>query len=979
MTRRVLPICAAALLLLVLGVWAPGGAGAQEPGEICPEPHPLAPADEEAIRQRAEAELTRYRTAGLAGWEIVSIEGLDDWGIVTIAPLGADGTSLPGDGDILIAHRERGTWRVALPDSQAFHEWLELVPEELLIPLPERGIYRVALEAAGPSSGVYRLPYACGDRAYVSRAGDDHDNAIDFLIGTVTTGQDWIVAAQDGWVHKIVQDRTACCCRAGYSSNWMILRHANGEYSYYVHLTPYSALVEEGEWVEQGQPIATEGDVGYSCSTSTGTCRTRYCDVPGIWDYCCEHLHFEVRDNGTWAGNRLNPRFEDVPGELVESGYAYYSGNCIEPNPPTPPTNLQPTCGTWHEDGGRRYTNTQTPCFAWDPPEDRGLGFQGYYAAVDDATPDGIAVHANDRWVDDVTAWDVPHPVGEGLRLFAVTAVNQAGRSYSAPYRFFVDTTPPRNPLSVQAGCTDKNNRWQNECYDPAFTWSGASDGGGSGVQDYHFYWGSDEQAVPDTYTTALSFDPGPVAPPDGCSVHFLNLATRDHLGQEGVSGPAFVLRYDGSPPTATLRVDGGAAWTDQLAARLEVTATDGCSGVAEMRLSGNGTQWTGWLPLQQTVAWTLPGQDRRWLPVYVQVRDRAGNVSDVTEDTIYLDLYPEAPHSESYWLCASAVDAGGQHSASTGFSLIGAAGQPWAGAGFSGAGYQGIDGLLGTLGGCPTASPSPIGYMLTHGVMASGGGLKGSSSYREGDTSGQVAGRAAPHTSPSFQLWSGFWPKLTNSIPSTPLAPASVPPQPSLPTPLPSSTAWPTERRFRLQAGESGQGFTNQVTTTLYFEAPNVDQLQIGESPAFGAAGWRPYVHALPWRNASEPGVITGTRVYARFRDGEGTVYGTYESTLFYDGVPPVGGAWVVTTTGASALLALEASDDHSGVYAVRVSADPALDSAPWQAYTDTLSTTWPVEGVVYVQFRDRAGNRSAGVPVRAVYAVYLPLAVGD
>jgi len=286
---------------------------------------------------------------------------------------------------------------------------------------------------------------------------------------------------------------------------------------------------------------------------------------------------------------------------------------------------------------------------------------------------------------------------------------------------------------------------------------------------------------------------------------------------------------------------------------------------------------------------------------------------------------------------------------------------------------------LLGTLEGCPTAPPPPIGYTLTHGVMASGGGLKGSASYREGDTSGQVAARAAPHMSTSFRVGSGFWPNLTSSIPSAPLVSTSVPSMLPLPTSPPSPRPWPIDQRFRLQAGESGQGFTNQVTSTLHFEAPNVDQLQIGGSPAFGAAGWRPYVHALPWRNASEPGVITGTRIYARFRDGEGTVYGMYESTLFYDGVPPAGGAWVVTTTGESALLALEASDDHSGVYAVRVSTEPALGSAPWQAYTDTLSTTWPLEGVVYVQFRDRAGNRSSVVSVRDVYAVYLPLTIRD
>ncbi len=969
----------AALALLLLGLCAPVWACAQGPEEGCPTPQPLAQGDGVAIQQLAEAELALYRTPGIADWEIVSLEGLGDWAVVAITPLAADGTSMPGDGDILIARRDQGQWQVAVPGTPAFDDWLELVPEELLIPFPERGIYRVAPELAGPSSGVYKLPYPCGDRAYVSRAGADHDNAIDFLIGSATGGEDWIVAAQDGWVQQIVQYRTACCCVSSYSSNWIILRHPNGEYSYYAHLTPYSVVVQQGEWVEQGQPIATEGDVGYSCSTAGGTCRTRYCDVPGYWDYCCEHLHFEVRDSGDWAGNRLNPRFEDVPGEFVQSGHAYYSANCVEPEPPTPPTNLQPTCGTWYEGSGQWFTNSRRPCFTWHAPEEPGTGFQGYFAAIDDTTPDGYALHGNDQWVGDVTTWDVPRPVGEGPRLVAVTAVNEAGQSTSAPYRFVVDTTPPRNPVFVNAGCTSQNNHWQNECYDPAFSWVGASDEGGSGVRDYHYYWGPSELGTPTTYTTEPAFDPGPVAPPGGCGVSFLNLATRDRLSNEGVSGPAFVLRYDGSPPTVTLVLDGGSETTGQLGIRLDVGASDGCSGVAQMRISNNSLHWSEWLPYQETVEWTLPALNRSWLPVYVQVRDRAGNLSSVAEDSIYLDLYPEAPRSSSYRLCASAVDASGDRKTSPGFLLVGAGGQPWAGSGLVGASYQGSGGLLGTLGGCPAGLPSPIGFTLTDQVMASGGGLKESGSYRQAATSGQVAAGSVPQASAGFQLWSGFWPGLTGTAPPAPEAPFLVLPSFLVPTAASSPAVEPTERAFRFQAGEPGMRFTNQVTTVLQFEAPAVSQLQISRNPSFDAAAWRPYVHTLPWTNLTASGAVTGTRLHARFRDEEGTVYAAYESTWFYDGVSPVGSAQVITVTGAAALLALEASDDHSGVSAVRVAAEPAFGGAQWQAYTDTLTTTWPVEGVVYVQFRDQAGNLSRVVPVRERYVLYLPLLVSE
>jgi hypothetical protein len=322
---RTITLAGVLLLLALLGVAV---ASAQPLPGACPEPLRLDPADEEAVVQAAEAVLSGYRPPGIASWSVVSVQGAGEWAVVNIAPVTTAGGPVPGDGDILLARRESGTWQVALPTSETFGTWLALVPPDLLIPFPERRAFQVLAAPQDASVGIYRLPYACGERAWVSRAGADHDNAIDFIIQSATWGGDPIVAAADGWVYKVMQSRTACCCNSSYSSNYIILRHPNGEYSYYLHLAANSAMVAEGDWVHQGEPIAAEGDVGYTCSTASGSCRTRYCNVPGDWDYCCEHLHFEMRNNGTWSGSRFNPRFEDVPGQFVASGQAYFSGNC---------------------------------------------------------------------------------------------------------------------------------------------------------------------------------------------------------------------------------------------------------------------------------------------------------------------------------------------------------------------------------------------------------------------------------------------------------------------------------------------------------------------------------------------------------------------------------------------------------------------------------------------------------------------------
>lgn len=55
--------------------------------------------------------------------------------------------------------------------------------------------------------------------------------------------------------------------------NYMTIKHANGEYSQYMHLKHNGALVRTGEKVRAGQPIALSGNTGLSTAP---------------------HLHFQV-------------------------------------------------------------------------------------------------------------------------------------------------------------------------------------------------------------------------------------------------------------------------------------------------------------------------------------------------------------------------------------------------------------------------------------------------------------------------------------------------------------------------------------------------------------------------------------------------------------------------------------------------------------------------------------------------------------
>lgn len=95
----------------------------------------------------------------------------------------------------------------------------------------------------------------------------------------------------------------------------------------------------------------------------------------------------------------------------------------------------------------------------------------------------------------------------------------------------------------------------------------------------------------------------------------------------------------DTSPPTGTIEINGGAAYTNVRAVTLTLSATDNV-GVTQMRFSNNGTSWGSWVAYAATRSYTLPTVDGS-KTVYVQFRDAAGNwqLPYTAQDDITLDM----------------------------------------------------------------------------------------------------------------------------------------------------------------------------------------------------------------------------------------------------------------------------------------------------------------------------------------------------
>jgi hypothetical protein len=174
------------------------------------------------------------------------------------------------------------------------------------------------------------------------------------------------------------------------------------------------------------------------------------------------------------------------------------------------------------------------------------------------------------------------------------------------------------------------------------------------------------------------------------------------------------------------------------------------------------------------------------------------------------------------------------------------------------------------------------------------------------------------------------------------------------------------------------GALFTNQTAVTLTIGArPGTAQVKVSNDGGFADAAWEPYPSRKAWTIVQYGNYIIPRVVYVRYGDMNGNVLNTAQDDIILDMTPPVGSISVATSTATLAVtLNLSASDDVSGVGAMRLSDNQSFSGAAWQPYSTTV--VWPVTGeAVYVQYRDNAGNvslaYSANLP--SEHRVYLPM----
>jgi len=238
-------------------------------------------------------------------------------------------------------------------------------------------------------------------------------------------------------------------------------------------------------------------------------------------------------------------------------------------------------------------------------------------------------------------AWETPNtavswhfPKGDGEKSVFVHYRDPAG-NVSEDYvaTAILDTVNPTSAVSDPAdGAT---------IITAGYTIIGTASDGGSGVELVEVSTDGGSSWDLATGTTDWTY---PWTPASDGSYTIVSRAT-DSAGnvENPGQGVTVTVSVDTDPPTGSISINGGSAFTNSTSVTLTLGAADTGSGVADMRICSDGTFDTEpWEPFAANRGWTLnSGEGLK--EVRVIYRDAAGNASTAYTAEITLDVTPPA------------------------------------------------------------------------------------------------------------------------------------------------------------------------------------------------------------------------------------------------------------------------------------------------------------------------------------------------
>jgi hypothetical protein len=197
------------------------------------------------------------------------------------------------------------------------------------------------------------------------------------------------------------------------------------------------------------------------------------------------------------------------------------------------------------------------------------------------------------------------------------------GATSNTTFNLYLDTSAPTGSILINGGATYANST--------SVTLNLSASDAQTGVYQMHFSNDGATWSAWEAYAVSKLWT---LTSGDGTKTVYVQYRNNAEMTSATYSD---TIILDGTAPTGSIVINGGVLYTQSTAATLTLSATDGGSGVYQMRFSNNGTTWSTWEAYATSKAWTLTGGDGT-KTVYVQYSDNAGNISTSYSDTILLD-----------------------------------------------------------------------------------------------------------------------------------------------------------------------------------------------------------------------------------------------------------------------------------------------------------------------------------------------------
>jgi murein DD-endopeptidase MepM/ murein hydrolase activator NlpD len=155
------------------------------------------------------------------------------------------------------------------------------IEESYVLPFPAGASYKLLQGYAGP---------------YGHKGHAEFGYDFQMTIGTP------VIAARGGEVVKVVKNNSDSTRKPG-EENVVVIKHSDGTFGRYYHLTKDGALVSVGDKVSQGMKIALSGDSGASAGP---------------------HLHFDVtKECYEWGCQTVGIKFSNAKENPLKQGVTY--------------------------------------------------------------------------------------------------------------------------------------------------------------------------------------------------------------------------------------------------------------------------------------------------------------------------------------------------------------------------------------------------------------------------------------------------------------------------------------------------------------------------------------------------------------------------------------------------------------------------------------------------------------------------------